>query len=64
MSFNLNLNDGQSHEVSLYAVDWDNKGRSEEVQVIDPTTGKVLDTEAIGPSRTASTCHGTSRATW
>ncbi len=48
MSFNLNLNDGQSHEVSLYAVDWDNNGRSEEVQIIDPTTGKVLDTEAIG----------------
>ena len=48
MSFNLNLNDGQSHEVSLYAVDWDNKGRSEEVQIIDPTTSKVLDTEAIG----------------
>jgi hypothetical protein len=48
MSFNLNLNDGQSHEVSLYAVDWDNKGRSELVQIIDPTTGKVLDTEAIG----------------
>ena len=48
MSFNLNLNDGQSHLVSLYAVDWDNKGRSEEVQIIDPTTGKILDTEAIG----------------
>jgi hypothetical protein len=48
MSFNLNLNDGQAHEVSLYAVDFDNKGRSEEVQIIDPTTGKVLDTEAIG----------------
>ena len=48
MSFNLNLNDGQSHEVSLYAVDWDNRSRSEEVQIIDPTTGTVLDTEAIG----------------
>jgi hypothetical protein len=48
MSFNLNLNDGQVHEVSLYAVDFDNRGRSEEVQVIDPTTGNVLDTESIG----------------
>ncbi len=48
MTFNLNLTDGQVHEVSLYAVDWDNKGRSEEIQIIDPTTGKVLDTESIG----------------
>ena len=63
MSFNLNLNDGQSHEVSLYAVDWDNRGRSEEVQVIDATTGTVLDTETISRSRTARTCHGTSRET-
>ena len=48
MSFNLNLTDGNVHEVTLYADDWDNKGRSEEIQVIDATTGKVLDTEAIG----------------
>ncbi len=48
LSFNLNLTDGQAHEVSLYFLDWDNKGRSEQVQIIDPTTGKVLDTEAIG----------------
>ncbi len=48
MSFDLDLTDGQAHEVSLYAVDWDTMARSEEVQIIDPTTGKVLDTEAIG----------------
>ena len=49
MSFNLNLTDGQSHEVSLYAVDWDKQGRSEEVQIIDPKTGKVLDTRGNRP---------------
>jgi hypothetical protein len=48
MSFNLNLTDGNVHEVTLYALDWDRKGRSEEVQIINPATGKVLDTEAIG----------------
>ena len=47
MSFNLNLTDGKSHEVSLYAVDFDNKSRSEEVQVIDAATGTVLDTQTL-----------------
>ena len=48
MSFNLNLTDGKSHEVSLYAVDYDNQSRSEQVQVIDAATGKVLTRETIG----------------
>ena len=47
MSFNLNLTDGKSHEVSLYAVDWDNSGRSEQVQVIDAATGTVLTRETL-----------------
>jgi titin len=47
MSFNLNLTDGQSHEVSLYAVDFDNKGRKEQVQVIDAGTGTVLSTQTL-----------------
>ena len=47
MSFNLNLTDGQSHEVSLYAVDFDNKNRSEKVQVIDAATGTVLNTQTL-----------------
>ncbi len=51
-TFNLNLTDGDVHEVSLYAVDWDNRGRSEEIQVINPATGVVLNTEAIGAFQT------------
>ena len=47
MSFDLNLTDGKVHEVSLYAADWDNKGRSEQVQIIDAATGTVLDTETL-----------------
>ena len=43
----INLTDGLSHDVSIYAVDWNNLGRSEEVQVIDPSTGTVLDTRTI-----------------
>ena len=47
MSFNLDLTDGKMHKVSLYAVDYDKHGRSEQVQVIDAATGTVLDTETL-----------------
>ena len=47
MSFNVNLTDGMSHEVSLYAVDFDNHARSEQVQVIDAATGTVLSTQTL-----------------
>jgi hypothetical protein len=57
-SININLTDGQSHVVSIYAVDWDNQGRSERVDVIDPSTGKVLD------SRTLSSLYGGTYLTW
>ncbi|MHB1559743.1 MAG: beta strand repeat-containing protein, partial [Isosphaeraceae bacterium] len=46
MSFNLNLTGG-THKVSLYAVDWDNHGRSEQVQVIDAASGAVLSSETL-----------------
>ncbi len=46
-SFNLNITDGKSHEVSLYAADYDNHGRNEQVQVIDAATGTVLSTQTI-----------------
>ena len=43
----VNLADGQTHDLELYFVDWDNKGRGEQVQISDAGTGKVLDTETI-----------------
>ena len=46
-SVNVNLTDGQQHLLSVYADDYDNKGRSETIQVIDANTSKVLDTESI-----------------
>jgi len=47
--FNINVNftDGASHEVALYALDWDNQGRVETVQVLDGSTSAVLDTRTI-----------------
>ncbi len=44
---NVNLADGQSHDLELYFDDWDSKGRAEQVQISDAGTGKVLDTETI-----------------
>jgi NPCBM/NEW2 domain len=43
----VDLTDGQEHDLALYAVDWDNQGRSEQIQVTSTGTGKVLDTETI-----------------
>ena len=43
----VNLADGQTHDLELYFLDWDNKGRSEQVQLSDAGTGKVLATETI-----------------
>jgi CSLREA domain-containing protein len=43
----VNLTDGQAHDLELYFVDWDNRGRSERVQISSATTGAVLDTETV-----------------
>ena len=43
----MNLTDGQVHPVSLYAVDWDSTGRSEQIQVLDGSSGAVLNTQTI-----------------
>ena len=45
----VDLTDGQTHPIALYALDWDGYGggRSEQVNVFDAVTGKLLDSEAI-----------------
>src|SRR5579883_2148839 len=40
----VNLTDGQAHQLALYLLDWDGQGRTEQVQVTDAATGTVLDT--------------------
>jgi hypothetical protein len=47
--FNLNLSDGRVHRIAIYAVDWDNYngGRSERFDIIDSSTGAVLDSETL-----------------
>ncbi len=45
-SVNVDLTDGQAHDLELYFDDWDNKGRAEKVQ-ISTVSGTVLSTETI-----------------
>jgi hypothetical protein len=42
MSFDITFLDGHSHQLAMYAVDWDQRGRVEQVQVVDSVTGVVL----------------------
>ncbi|MGA2716917.1 MAG: hypothetical protein ABSG41_27840, partial [Bryobacteraceae bacterium] len=46
-SYDLNLTDGLTHQISLYAVDFDSAGRSERIDIIDPSSGSVLDTRTL-----------------
>ena len=42
----VNLTDGQEHDLELYFTDWDNRGRAEQIQISSPS-GTVLATETI-----------------
>jgi hypothetical protein len=48
-SFDINLNftDGLSHRVALYFVDWDYAGRQQTVQILDTSSGAILNTQTI-----------------
>jgi uncharacterized delta-60 repeat protein len=45
-TINVNMADAAIHRVSLYAMDEDSN-RAEQIEVIDPATGQVLDTRSI-----------------
>jgi uncharacterized repeat protein (TIGR01451 family) len=46
-TLDVNLIDGNFHQFALYAVDWDNMGRTETIKVVDANTGAVLDTRTL-----------------
>ncbi len=58
LSISVNIADGNAHNISLYALDWDSTARSEQIQVINPATGAILD------SRTISAFHNGVYLTW
>ncbi len=43
----LDLTDGQKHDLELYFLDWDSGTRAESVQISDAATGAVLSNQAI-----------------
>ncbi len=44
---NVDLSDGQTHDLELYFLDWSGAGRVEQVQVADAATGAVLSTQSV-----------------
>jgi len=48
-NFDINLTDGNTHQIALYAMDWDTYmgGRAETIQVADANSNAVLDTRSI-----------------
>jgi hypothetical protein len=46
-SLDVNLLDGKSHELALYAVDWDLRGRAQTIQIIDANSGTVLSVQTV-----------------
>ena len=43
----VNTTDGNTHNLELYFVDWDNTGRSETVKISNPSNGTVLSTQTV-----------------
>lgn len=43
----ISLLDGQAHRLALYCVDWDTRLRSEQIQILDSTSGAVLDARIL-----------------
>ena len=60
----VNLTDGQIHDLELYFLDWCQPGRSEQVQISNATTGAVLDTETISSFSTGVYLDWAVAGTW
>jgi hypothetical protein len=46
-TININLTDGNAHQVAMYALDWDDQGRAETITLTDANSGALLDTRSI-----------------
>jgi hypothetical protein len=46
-SLNIGFNDGNTHLVALYVLDYDSRGRAETIQIMDPSTNNVLGAQVI-----------------
>jgi len=57
-TFNVDLMDGNTHQIALYLLDWNATTRSETISILDSSTNAVLDTE------TFSSFHNGEYAVW
>ena len=57
-TLDINLTDGVAHQFALYALDWDNAGRTQRFDVYDSSTNAVID------SRTLSSFAGGQYIVW
>ena len=46
-TIDVNLTDGNNHQIALYALDYDTSARAETIRVLDGSTGAVLDSTAL-----------------
>jgi hypothetical protein len=46
-SIAVNVSDGQPHRLALYMLDWDRQNRKQRIDIVDATTGAVLDTRTV-----------------
>lgn len=46
-TIDVNITDGQTYQMALYMVDWDQQSRAEIINVLDPSTDTVLDTRSV-----------------
>src|ERR1019366_6987348 len=54
-NFDVNFTDSNTHQVALYLIDWDNRGRVETISVTNYASGATLDTRNIPNSNTSTT---------
>jgi hypothetical protein len=47
-SVDVNLTDGQTHSIAVYALDWDGNGpRMETINIVDASSGTILDSRSL-----------------
>ncbi len=46
-SVNVNMTDGATHQLAVYALDWDNTGRLMTLEVHDASSGSLLDSRTV-----------------
>jgi hypothetical protein len=46
-SIDLNVTDGKIHRLAIYCLDWDQMGRAQSADILDPLSGRTLDSQTL-----------------